>query len=347
MLNRILAVAFIGSALVLTACGGGDGETDDGTNVDVVVNNDAVTDDVVVNPDAHDRDNVTPVDTVVPVDTVTPEDTNVPVDTNVPEDTNVPVDTNVPEDTVITECSGACTFGTDTLFCLADGTTVCYCGQENTWTPFVCAEICTENGMVGDQCGMVDGSPNCMCDYDCTATDLVATQCENLDYTPCTCGAADPCTWLADGYCDGLCATEFVDDHFTDTDDCNCAGECNPDEFAGFCTLDGNACACEGTAKTQLSCADYCTGLGAEVDPEEGCFAYQGVAYCNCINYTCDDSEKVAAQCGSNSYTPCTCAVADPCEWANDGEYCDSVSCNEMFPNQDNFDDSTTDCAQG
>lgn len=348
MVKRIFAVAFISAALAMTACGGGNNTNDDGTETDIIIGEDTTNPDVVVNPDAVDRDTVgvdtiTPEDTVVPVDTVIPEDTVVPVDTVVPEDTNL---LDVPEDTTVATCTGACEYGTDDLWCLEDGTTICYCADTNAWTPYVCAEICASNNMVGDQCGEVEGSPNCMCEYDCTQTALTTAQCEDLSYTPCTCAATDPCSWQGDGYCDNYCATVYPEDFFTEPDDCNCTGSCVAEEFSGFCDNDGNPCACVGSVKTTESCADYCTGLGAEVDPEEPCYAYSGVAYCNCANFDCTDSGKVAAQCGAEIYTPCTCGVADPCEWANDGQYCDVESCNTMFPDQENFDDSATDCVQ-
>ncbi|HOD08332.1 MAG TPA: hypothetical protein PKG98_09620, partial [Myxococcota bacterium] len=64
-----------------------------------------------------------------------------------------------------------------------------------------------------------------------------------------------------------------------------------------------------------------------------------------CINFSCDDSTEVTAQC-NYGLTECTCAAADPCQWANDGEYCDTPACQELFPDLTVFDDTTTDCAQ-
>jgi len=315
MVKRILAVAFIGAALLVTACGGGGSETDEGNNPDIIVVQDTLSNDLVVNPDTVDRD------------TVTPEDTN------------------VPEDTVITACEGACEYGTDGLWCLADGLTICYCGEENTWAPYVCADVCLGARMVGDQCGEVEGSPNCMCEFDCTNTELTAGQCEDMSYTPCTCAAADPCSWVGDGYCDNFCQRQYPEDFFQETADCECSGACNPEEFGGFCDNDSNACGCVENVKTVENCTTYCDSLAGEPDPEEGCYTYSGQAFCNCTNFDCTDAEKVAAQCEAGMYTSCTCGVADPCAWANDGEYCDAPSCNEMFPDQTNFDDTATDCA--
>ncbi|HNZ04106.1 MAG TPA: hypothetical protein PKK50_08175, partial [Myxococcota bacterium] len=63
MLRRMLALAFISTALVLVACGGGDGDTDDGNNTDTLTGQDVIDQDqLVVNPDNGERDEITPPD---------------------------------------------------------------------------------------------------------------------------------------------------------------------------------------------------------------------------------------------------------------------------------------------
>jgi len=87
-----------------------------------------------------------------------------------------------------------------------------------------CDGLCRDNGADSGVChafttpGYVRSS--CLCDYTCTAA-AVEFQCTNGYYTNCTCGAADPCAWKADGSCNEFCAIEYPGDHFTDpVEDC-------------------------------------------------------------------------------------------------------------------------------
>ncbi len=305
-----------------------DNGTTDNVGTDTAVQDTATTDNAV--QDTATTDNVG-TDTAIE-DTATTD--NVGTDTAVQDTT--------PE--AMEACSGACASPESTV-CAADGTTICYCNPETSaWEPYVCADICSQNYAVGDQCVLgEDGAATCGCTYDCAQATLVTGQCEDMAYTPCTCAAANPCGWQGDGYCDAACAQYFPEDHFDDTADCSCTGTCDPESFASFCDGDGNPCNCgEDGNKATEDCTAYCAGMGAVPDPEGACDASWGVAMCVCANYTCNDSAKVTAQCTNGVYTPCTCGVADPCTWATDTEYCDTPACNQLFPDQANFDDSAT-----
>jgi len=341
MIRRIFGAAILTAALALTACSSSTTLTDLNLLDDVIVGVDVQGDTVVVNPDAVDRD-VTGTDTIgtdTNVSDTTTQDTTVQ-DTTAEDTAGQDTATT---DTVTTTCSGACTYGTDGLWCLEDGTTICYCGEDGTWVPYVCADICAGSYMVGDQCAEVDGEVNCQCEYDCTKTDLVSSQCADYSYTPCTCSASNPCSFIGDGFCDADCATYYPEDHLDDPDDCTCSGACDAENFTGFCDA-GNACACTESVRTVQNCTDYCATMGATPDAEEPCYTYGGAAYCQCSNFTCDDETKVATQCTELLYTPCTCAAADVCGWAADGA-CDSTYCNSLYPDQTNFTE-TTDCAE-
>lgn len=121
-----------------------------------------------------------------------------------------------------------------------------------------------------------------------------------------------------------------------------CSGACDPTTDTDIsCLADGmTLCYCNGDTSTwtSLTCADYCGDMGAEGDQ---CSA-DAEEYCSCT-WDCTDSAAVASTCEELLYTPCTCAVADPCVWIEDG-YCDIEYCDQLFPEQDNFDDTETDC---
>ncbi len=87
-----------------------------------------------------------------------------------------------------------------------------------------CNALCQANGAASGACHVYT-TPGyertaCLCGFECTA-DEIAFQCTEGYYTNCTCGAADPCQWTADGWCNEFCAIEYPDDHFTDPpEDC-------------------------------------------------------------------------------------------------------------------------------
>lgn len=121
-----------------------------------------------------------------------------------------------------------------------------------------------------------------------------------------------------------------------------CDGACNPAEALAQCMADGTTfCTCdEGTSQwTSLQCAEVCDYYDMEGDQ---CIADNDGSTCDC-SHNCEDATSVTAQCEEGRYTPCTCAVANPCEWIGDG-YCDTPRCNELYPDQTNFDDTGTDC---
>ena len=89
-----------------------------------------------------------------------------------------------------------------------------------------------------------------------------------------------------------------------------------------------------------ITCEEYCTYLGGT---GTDCNMTTEGAECDC-EFDCNDPTAVASQCDAYVYTPCTCAVGDACGWTGD-EYCDIEACDEFYPDQDNFDDSATDCA--
>lgn len=367
--NHVTAVL---STLIfgLAACGGGDPIPENPDNIVVFdlggdVRNDVVgdtpdtgrPDDVVsdqVQTDVVSGDNVVPdsvvIDTVV-TDTVATDSvfTDNPVTDTVVNDTNGTdtngTDTNVTDtngtDTAELGCSGACDPLIQSTRCLVDGTTICVCAQDtSTWTPYVCADACAANNMVGDQCVPTADGDTCNCTNDCNNVTLVAGQCDSTKYTECTCGTPDPCKWLVDGYCDSACVTLFPADHFTDTADCACSGTCDPAQFQGYCTLDAGACICSDTNQAVQNCATFCAdmgGTGGVCDPQQGS--------CVCESFSCADPAKVQNQCTEGVYTPCTCAVADVCGWMTDA-YCDSPGCNQAFPNQTNFDDTASAACQ-
>jgi hypothetical protein len=197
--------------------------------------------------------------------------------------------------------------------------------------------------MVGDACvtTTVDGD-NCDCTYDCEQDSLVQTQCTNLTYSPCTCASSDPCSWINDDYCDAECATLYPDDYFVDPGDCICDGACDPETFSGFC-FEGDACLCDTDAMVEIDCEAFCTWVGADVDPEGACVlsSYDDSPECMCVNFSCNVPAEVDHQCTNYGYTPCTCAAADPCTWMTD-DFCDRPVCNELFPEQTNFNDSAS-----
>jgi len=368
--------------LSLAACDGGNSTQDTLSRVDVIVPEDQGLTDTTPPQDttpprdqgATDPGTVDPgrqdlgTQDTPPVDQGTPDATtqdSPPVDQGVqdpgqdpgPTDVADPGPTDVavqdlpttgdlpPVDAGPFECAGTCDPNTQTMLCMPDGLTICYCNPDSgNWEPYACGDVCTANGMVGTACILGEQDYTCDCSFDCSQPDLVTTQCENLSYTPCTCGAADPCGWLGDGFCDAPCVTAFPEDHFVDTADCTCGGTCDPQQFSGYCDLNGNPCNCGNDGNQALTdCEAYCTDQGAVVKADQRCAAFFGMAFCNCQDWTCGDPGQVQKQCEAAVYTPCTCAAADPCLWIGDGS-CDSQSCNSLYPDQPNLDDVAQDC---
>lgn len=120
-----------------------------------------------------------------------------------------------------------------------------------------------------------------------------------------------------------------------------CEGACDEDDL-GYCMADGTTvCVCDTDYSEffSLACSDYCDyvgGTGAD------CNTTPDGPECDCA-FSCSDSTIVQKQCDAMLYTPCTCAVADPCDWNGDN-VCDKDACDALYPNQNNFDDSATDC---
>lgn len=372
----------LGVVAGLAACGGTEAPVDDGNNFyDVLILFDSSGEDTWTPHDTGDRDHSiavdegSPVDTHLPpdqggvdtnvavdiggVDTNQPQDTTTGQDTNTPEDTvqpdngagidtTVPEDTTDPEDTYVPDCSGSCAYGTDKNWCF-DGGSLCECTSAGSWTSSGCTGVCTANNMVGDLCVTNSGGAVCNCQYDCSNSTLVQGQCTDLVYTPCTCGNADPCNWQNDDYCDKLCEMAFPDDYFVETADCECFGTCSATTFSGFCDNDGGACNCDLGSQTSTNCTTWCGDMAADLRAGEWCYTYSSSettppeAFCSCENFDCDDTWGVDMQCENLIYTPCTCAADNPCLWIGDG-YCDSPTCDELYPGQTNFDDNASDC---
>lgn len=121
-----------------------------------------------------------------------------------------------------------------------------------------------------------------------------------------------------------------------------CSGVCDPTADEELtCLTDGmTLCYCDSAASewATYTCAAYCADGGGTGDQ----CSDAGGDYCACT-YDCTDTAAVQAACEAGAFTPCTCAAADPCAWVGDG-YCDVESCNEYYPDQQNFDDTAEDC---
>lgn len=99
-----------------------------------------------------------------------------------------------------------------------------------------------------------DTSANLPCDGDCS----------NGYYTACTCDLSNPCQWIADGFCDMLCA-EISSNSFSDDADCACnVTQTNtPEKTAdgGAEDLDGGTNILDGgTNDVDGGTGDQCTG---------------------------------------------------------------------------------------
>lgn len=121
------------------------------------------------------------------------------------------------------DCFGPCDPSTWKWSCV-DGTTadLCLCDQDaRALVPFDCDGYCQGTGAMSGVCHTFTTPgyerDSCMCDYDCA---LPNDHCDKGYYTNCSCGAADPCGWKDDSYCNEFCEIEYPADFFDDTLDC-------------------------------------------------------------------------------------------------------------------------------
>ncbi|MFH1808083.1 MAG: hypothetical protein ABIJ09_05025, partial [Pseudomonadota bacterium] len=179
--------------------------------------------------------------------------------------------------------------------------------------------------------------PGCSCDPDCErdagASDSVGqdqgqvgcgTSCTDLIYDECTCGVADPCGWIGDGYCDldpSRSSCLGFTQHFDD------AVDCRPASDAG--SAPDTATVPDSGTGLDAGPSDHATGVDQTSTPDTGTDS--------AVPTDCP------SDCSNMYYTACSCSAADPCGWSNDG-YCDldppSQSC-AIYSNH--FDDSQ-DC---
>jgi hypothetical protein len=90
--------------------------------------------------------------------------------------------------------------------------------------------------------------------------------CMTGTYSACSCGAADPCGWGGDGYCDGLCVeADVVAEMFDDSADCTgpCSGLCFPEDASG--TAAYVACNCDPADPCGWAENDVCDSACATV----------------------------------------------------------------------------------
>ncbi len=145
------------------------------------------------------------------------------------------------------------------------------------------AQLCAQGGFdcgshaVEDRCGATR-TVNC---GQCEAGACDGA-CQDNVYDACTCGAADPCGWKNDGFCDAQCATSFPASHFADDADCGtCAstdnGVCDEPEGTDTCPDDSDEDDC--------NCPPY-----AEVTPSGQCACSAGASLVGdaCVPKSCD-----------------------------------------------------------
>jgi hypothetical protein len=148
--------------------------------------------------------------------------------------------------------------------------------------------------------------------------------CQNGVYSACSCSAADPCGWQADGVCDQACADNFPADHFDDTLDCggvDCTMDCQNGVYSACSCSALDPCAWQGDGICDQACADSFPANH-----------FDDAVDCQATSCTMD--------CQDGVYSTCSCSMIDPCGWAGDG-ICDQA-CADNFPG-DHFDDSA-DC---
>jgi hypothetical protein len=122
----------------------------------------------------------------------------------------------------VADCFGPCDPSSWEWACIGDTAGLCLCDEATrALAPFDCDDYCVGDGALSGTCHTFTTPgyerDSCMCDYDCAVPN---TQCEDGYYTNCTCGAADPCGWQGDDYCNDFCEIEYPDDFFDDTADC-------------------------------------------------------------------------------------------------------------------------------
>ncbi len=87
--------------------------------------------------------------------------------------------------------------------------------------------------------------------------------CEDGDWTPCTCGPADPCGWSGNGICAGYCIEHHIVEEMFEDEDCNgaCTGMCEAGVYL--------TCTCDASDPCEWSndghCDDFCL-TGGVVD---------------------------------------------------------------------------------
>ena len=199
---------------------------------------------------------------------------------------------------------------------------------------------------VEDTATVEDTGSTTTCSGSCDPTTDTDITCLEDGGTLCYCNS-ETSTWSTYS-CADLCA-----DNGAEGDQCSD----DPDELCA-CTYN-----CDDATAVQASCDEYtytpCTC--ATADPcGWAADGYCDLAYCeanfpdqdnfddktaDCIA-DCTDTDGVTEACDNYMYNNCTCAVADPCSWASDG-YCDYDLCNGgVFSDQENFDDSASDCQE-
>lgn len=107
--------------------------------------------------------------------------------------------------------TGVCAVGSSSTGCTSNAN--CSGGQ-------VCVNGACQACTASTQCATGQTCENGACVTGGGTGAVCDGACDDLYYTACTCGAADPCGWQGDGYCDDTCATEFPSDYFDDAVDC-------------------------------------------------------------------------------------------------------------------------------
>ncbi len=120
------------------------------------------------------------------------------------------------------QCFGPCDPTSWTRTCIGDPASLCLCdGTTRALTPFSCNDYCVGEGALSGACYTFTApkyeGDSCMCNFDCS---LPNDHCTESIYTNCSCGAADPCGWKDNGYCNEFCEVEYPGDFFDDTLDC-------------------------------------------------------------------------------------------------------------------------------
>ncbi len=178
------------------------------------------------------------------------------------------------------------------------------------------------NGICNQQCATFPSHFNDALDCeDCSNQGAVQTACYQGLHNKCTCAVNDPCGWSEDGICETGCQVYAT--RFDDSVDCMSCSDYWAVQDA--CT-DGvrNKCTCAWGDPCDWSDDNIC-------DSACNAFADHFTEPDDCLN--CSGTEVTDA-CTAGTHNACTCGLADPCGWANDG-FCDS-QCNTFTSH---FDD--------